>query len=176
MVTTATSTTETSTKMTSTTATSTTATSTKMLVVNSAFMQEIKDGNPSLINAMQQLHQVCISKENNLQISRQLTKVLNTLRMELSLQFELEESYGYVEVGESPLQDFSDTAESTKAEHKTLYGAVTELAEAAEELQYRGVETEQLRLLMSDTCQFRLRLRNHEQAENELIVQSFDLR
>nr|WP_271895997.1 hypothetical protein [Rubripirellula sp.] len=125
---------------------------------------------------MQQLHQVCISEENNLQVSRQLTKVLNTLRMELSLQFELEESYGYVEVGESQSQNYSDTAESTKAEHKILYGAVTELAEAAEELQYRGVETKQLRRLMNETCQFSLRLRNHEQAENELIGQSFDLR
>ncbi len=58
----------------------TTATSTKVLVVNSAFMQEIKDGNPILANAMQHLHHVCSSNENISQISRQLTKVLNTLR------------------------------------------------------------------------------------------------
>ena len=153
-----------------------TATSTNVLVVNSAFMQEIKDANPNLINAMQQLHHVCSSKENILQISRQLTKVLNTLRMELALQFALEESYGYVVVGESQQQYLSELAQSTMAEHNTLYGAITELAEAAEELQYRGVETEQLSILMDDTRSFSRRLRHHEQAENALIDQSFHLR
>ncbi len=154
----------------------TTATSTKLLAVNSAFMQEIKDGNPSLTNAMQQMHQVCSSKENSLQVSRQLTKVLNALRVELALQFALEESYGYVEVSESLLQDLSEAAQSTKAEHNALYGAITELAEAAEELQYRGVEMEQLTVLIGDTSQFSQRLRDHEQAENDLIDQSFGLR
>ena len=95
----------------------TTATSTKLLAVNSAFMQEIKDGNPSLTNAMQQMQQVCSSKENSLQVSRQLTKVLNALRVELALQFALEESYGYMEVSESMLQDLSETAQNTKAQH-----------------------------------------------------------
>jgi hypothetical protein len=154
----------------------TTATSTKVLVVNSAFMQEIKDGNPILANAMQHLHHVCSSNENISQISRQLTKVLNTLRTELALQFALEESYGYVEVSESQLHNLSETAQSTRAEHNALYGAITELAEAAEELQYRGVESEQLHNLMDDTCEFSRQLHHHEQAENDLIDQSFDLR
>ncbi len=154
----------------------TTATSTKVLVVNSAFMQEIKDGNPHLANAMQRLHHICSSNENISQISCQLTKVLNTLRVELALQFALEESYGYAEVPESHLCDLNEAAQSTRSEHNVLYGAITELAEAAEELQYRGVESEQLRGLMNDTSQFLRQLRHHEQAENDLIDQSFDLR
>lgn len=154
----------------------TTATSTKLLAVNSAFMQEIKDGNPNLTITMQQLHQVCNSKEDSLQVSRQLTKVLNALRVELALQFALEESYGYMEVSESLLQDLSEVAQSTKAEHNALYGAISELAEAAEELQYRGVEMEQLTMLIDDTCQFSQRLRDHEQTENDLIDKSFGLR
>ena len=153
----------------------TTAMSTKVLIVNSAFMQEIKDGNPMLANAMQHLHHVCSSNENISQISRQLTKALNTLRSELALQFALEESYGYVEVSESQFQDLSKTAQSTKAEHNALYGAITELAEAAEELQYRGVEAEQLRSLVDQACEFSRQLHHHEQAENDLIDQSFDL-
>ncbi|MGB0759129.1 MAG: hypothetical protein ACPGPS_06320, partial [Rubripirellula sp.] len=79
----------------------TTATSTRTLVVNSAFMQEIKDGNPNLENAIRNLQHVCKSTENISQISRHLTRVLNTLRTELALQFALEESYGYVEVNET---------------------------------------------------------------------------
>ena len=48
-------------------------------------------------------------------------------------------------------------------------------AEQAEELQYRGVEPSQLRLLVERTCQFDAELRSHEQTENELIERSFDL-
>ena len=154
----------------------TTATSTKVLVVNSAFLQEIKDGNPNLADAMQHLHHLCSSNETISQISCELTKVLNTLRMELALQFALEEAYGYVEVCKSHLHDLSEAAQSTRSEHNVLYGAITELAEAAEELQYRGVESEQLRTLIDDTCEFSQQLHHHEQAENDLIDQSFDLR
>lgn len=154
----------------------TTATSTKVLVVNSAFMQEIKDGNPQLANAMQHLHHICSSNENISQISCQLTKVLNTLRVELALQFALEESYGYVEVRESHLHDLSEAAQNTRSDHNVLYVAITELAEAAEELQYRGVESNQLRALIDETCKFLRQLQHHEQAENDLIDQSFDLR
>ena len=154
----------------------TTATSTRTLVVNSAFMQEIKDGNPNLENAIQNLQHVCKSTENISQISRHLTRVLNTLRTELALQFALEESYGYVEVNETQLHDLSKTTQATRAQHNSLYGAITELAEAAEELQYRGVEPEQLQALMDDTRKFSRQLYRHEQAENDLIDQSFDIR
>ena len=154
----------------------TTATSTSMLVINSAFMQEIKDSNPALEGMMHRLRQVCESEDNVMQISRQLTKLLNGLRDELSLQFALEETYGYVEATECPSQDLSDAAHKSKSEHRTLYLTVTELAEAAEELQYRGVEPDQLRTLIENTRLFNRVLREHEQAENGLIDQSFDLR
>lgn len=154
----------------------TTATSIRTLVVNSAFMQELKDGNPNLAHAVKNLRHVCGSNEKISQVSRQLTKVLNALRMELALQFALEESYGYVEVNESELHDLSEMAETTRAQHHTLYSAVTELAEAAEELQYRGVEPEQLRVLLDETCEFSRQLYLHEQAENDLIDQSFKIR
>ena len=53
---------------------------------------------------------------------------------------------------------------------------ISELVEAAEELQYRGVEAEdELRGLIDETCRFSRQLRDHEQAENDLIDQSFDL-
>jgi len=154
----------------------TTATSPRTLIVNSAFMQEIKDSNPALVDMVHQLRQICDSEDAAMQISRQLTKLLNGLRDELSLQFALEESYGYVEVSESLHQELSDAVHSAISVHRSLYVTVTELAEAAEELQYRGVEPDELRTLIKDTRVFGRLLRNHEQAENELINQSFDLR
>jgi len=146
------------------------------LVVNSAFMQEIKDSNPALADIVHQLRHVCESEDDAIRVSRQLTKLLNGLRDELSLQFALEEAYGYVEVSESRHQELSEAVHHAKLEHRTLYVAVTELAEAAEELQYRGVEPAELRTLIEDTRMFDRQLRNHEKAEDELIDQSFDLR
>jgi len=154
----------------------TTITSTRTLAVNSAFMQEIKDGNPNLTKAIHQLQRACSSEEDLSQLSRRLTKALNALRVELALQFALEEAYGYIEVSDSLLEDLSVAAHNTKAEHNVLYGGISELVEAAEELQYRGVEAEdELRGLIDKTCRFSRQLRDHEQAENDLIDQSFDL-
>ena len=136
-------------------------------------MQEIKDGNPNLTKAIHQLQRACSSEED---ISRRLTKALNALRVELALQFALEEAYGYIEVSDSLLEDLSVAAHNTKAEHNVLYGGISELVEAAEELQYRGVEAEdEWRSLIDETCRFSRQLRDHEQAENDLIDQSFDL-
>ena len=42
----------------------TTITSTRTLAVNSAFMQEIKDGNPNLTKAIHQLQRACGSEED----------------------------------------------------------------------------------------------------------------
>jgi hypothetical protein len=52
---------------------------------------------------------------------------------------------------------------------------LSELAEQAEELQYRGVESSQLRILVQRARDFDTELREHERAENELIERSFDL-
>jgi hypothetical protein len=56
-----------------------------------------------------------------------------------------------------------------------LYMQLSDLAEQAEELQYRGVESSQLRILVERTREFDAELREHERTENELIERSFDL-
>jgi hypothetical protein len=152
-----------------------TSTATKTLVVNPAFLQEIKDSNPDLWETVHQLRQVCECDDEPGKVSRQLTRLLDDLRDQLALQFSLEESYGYVAAVDHPSQVLSELSARTRHQHGMLYMQLTDLAEQAEELQYRGVEPKQLRVLVQRTREFDAQLRDHEQSESELIERSFDL-
>lgn len=152
-----------------------TLTSTKTLVVNPAFLQEIKDSNPDLWHTVHQLRQICECDDEPTKVSRQLTRLLDGLRDQLALQFSLEESYGYVAVPDHPSEVLTDLATRTQSQHGMLYMQLSDLAEQAEELQYRGVESSQLRILIERTREFDAELREHERTENELIERSFDL-
>lgn len=155
---------------------------TTTLAVNPAFLQEIKDSNPDLWDTVHRLRQVCEEDQQSpVLISRQLTRLLDTLRDQVALQFTLEESYGYMAVPQhiSSEQhnsiDLGELAARTQMQHGMLYLQLTDLAEQAEELQYRGVQTPQLRRLVERTRDFDDALRAHERTENELIGRSFDL-
>lgn len=148
---------------------------TKTLVVNPAFLQEIKDSNPDLWHTVHQLRQVCDSDDEPANVSRQLTRLLDTLRDQLALQFSLEESYGYLAVPQNPSQTPGGLANRAQSQHGILYMRLSELAEQSEELQYRGVELPQLLELVAQTSDFDAQLREHERLENELIERSFGL-
>jgi hypothetical protein len=153
-----------------------TSTAIKTLVVNPAFLQEIKDSNPDLWDTVHQLRQVCECDDDEYaRVSRQLTRLLDGLRDQLALQFSLEESYGYVAVPDQPSQALGELAFRAQSQHGMLYLRLSDLAEQSEELQYRGVEPSQLRVLIERTREFDADLREHERTENELIERSFDL-
>ncbi len=148
---------------------------TNTLVVNPAFLQEIKDSNPDLWHTVHQLRQVCDCDDAPAKLSRQLTRLLDNLRDQLALQFSLEESYGYMAVPQNSSSTLGELASRAQSQHGMLYMRLSELAEQAEELQYRGVEPSQLHLLVERTCDFDAQLREHERLENELIERSFGL-
>ena len=151
------------------------STATSTLVVNPAFLQEIKDSNPDLWDTVHQLRQVCECEEEPSRVSRQLTRLLDELRDQLALQFSLEESYGFLSASDHRNEMLSELAVRVQSQHAVLYMQLTELAEQAEELQYRGVESKQLQQLVQSTRDFDAQLRAHEQSESELIERSFDL-
>jgi hypothetical protein len=155
------------------------ATLTKTLVVNPAFLQEIKDSNPDLWESVRRLQEVSQTVDEPSPILRKLTRLLDDLRDQLALQFSLEESYGYIEVPEQVASQSSrvtiDLANQTQSQHSLLYLRLSDLAEQAEELQYRGVEPQRLRELVDCSGQFYVDLCKHEQMENELIRRSYDV-
>lgn len=144
------------------------------LAVNPAFMQEIKDSNPDLWRLADDLRRACQIDDEPVAVLRRLARLLDSLRDALSLQFSLEESYGYIRVGEPQDERISDLAIRTQAQHGQLYLQLSDLVEQAEELQYRGVQYEHLCRLIEDTRQFDRLWCRHEQLEADMIDQTFD--
>jgi hypothetical protein len=145
------------------------------LVVNPAFLQEIKESNPDLDHTLDNLRQLLRSRDCPNDICNQLARSLDDLREQLSLHFSLEEAYGYLAVTDAPSRVLSELACRAQSQHGMLYMQLSDLAEQAEELQYRGVEVDQLRRLLERTREFDSEFRAHEQAEFELIERAYDL-
>ncbi len=146
------------------------------LVVNPAFLQEIKESNPDLERILLNLRRLLVGSGRDREVCNKLTRCLDDLREQLSLQFSLEESYGYLAVGTSEHGPLSDVASHAQSQHGMLYMQLSDLAEQAEELQYRGVESEQLDALLEGTRAFDANLRDHEREELELIRQAYESR
>ncbi|TWU41546.1 hypothetical protein Q31b_29950 [Novipirellula aureliae] len=159
--------------------TANTKTQTRM-VLNAAFLQEIKDSNPDYWQAIHQVRQVCQSDEDKRQVSSKLVELLDSLRDNVAMQFALEECYGYVDLPDPSLagnSSFSCDADdefvhAVRGEHCSLYLELSVLAERAEEYQYRGIGVSQVDELLEQTRQFDARLQEHERVENELIDRS----
>lgn len=156
------------------------------LAVNPAFLEEIKDSNATLWHQLSMLREICESRDVRPSVLHRLVDLLNEVRDLLALQFALEESYGYMEIpAASPSQFNSQTrdvattanrfspsqhsAEQIRAQHCPLYLMASELAEKAEELQYRGWVADKATQLVNQVKQFELQLQDHERAERLLI-------
>lgn len=141
------------------------------LRVNPAFLQEIKDSNTELWKTLTQIRKLYGSSASRSQAAHDLVRLLDDLRDHLALQFSLEEAYGYLELpaGKSVDDGEAERAEQARRQHCSLYLEISELCERAEELQYRGLASEQLALLIEETQAFEARFQAHEAIERQLI-------
>jgi hypothetical protein len=141
----------------------------KTVVINSAFLEEIKDSNTALWLQLACLNEACNGHEVRSVVLQNLVGLLNEFRDSLALQLALEESYGYVEVPSSMMSELSHSVEHVRSQHCTLYLTISDLAEQAEELQYRGWTAEHVDELVRQVKLFELQFRDHEQSERHLL-------
>lgn len=139
------------------------------ITVNPAFLQEIKDSNLSLWQAIDRLESLYPPDEDRARTLNCLVPLLGELRDLLALQFALEETYGYMEVPTAVAPVNIHLLQDIRSQHCTLYLALDELAEQAEELQYRGYVSEKVDMLLAEVREFELRFRDHERMEADLI-------
>lgn len=159
-----------------------TAVDKSQIVINAAFLQEIKDSNPDYTAAMLRLRQVANSDADLAVVCRTLCRVLDEFRDCIAFQFSLEESYGYlnavalgagaVGAGAEGASELSEATLCAHRQHSSLYLSASDLAERAAELQYRGVQQQELHQLLYDVADFDQMLRDHERLESRLIEQS----
>ena len=161
-----------------------------IVLINPAFLQEMKDSNPQLWQTRQQLTQLCHAdhgkaEQSIAQVVGKFVRTLDQFRDDIALQFALEESYGYQSVAGTPNPSTgadriskaisTELVQTAKTQHRSLYLHITELAEQAEELQYRGGTAHDLAKLIDNAQAFEDKFDQHEELENDLIDQAFDL-
>ncbi len=154
---------------------------TRTLVVNPAFLQEIKDSHTDLWHSVHELRQTCEraagppGDADASQTAKRLVRLLDDLRELLGLQFALEEAYGFVALPGPPNGSRTgELSELMQVQHCSLFLRLSDLAERAEELQYRGMAECELDRLISEATAFDAALREHERLETELIERAFD--
>lgn len=145
----------------------------KSLTVNPAFLQEIKDSNQELWDTLHAIRQLCDSDHPRAEVAKCLVRLLNELRDHLSLQFALEESYGYLQGTVLVDRRISENAELARSQHCRLFLQLADLCELAEELQYRGFTATEASQLVEQTEAYDRSLQEHERFENELIEIAF---
>ncbi len=155
---------------------------TETLTINPAFLQEIKDNNPDLWHTLHQIRYLCdeagdtvkmevneSSQPSKHDAAKLLIGLLVQLRELLSLQFALEESYGYIECSHAVDSRISNEAELARGQHYRLYLQISDLCEMAQQLQYSGFAMIHFQQLIDETQAFDEILQQHERDESNLI-------
>lgn len=145
----------------------TSAVSTTM--VNAAFLQEVKDSNLHFWQNVQDFKRVLHSGAGPIEHASALVKLLGELRDSIAVEFSLEETYGYIDGSYSAHSVSAAKASIAKQQHTELYLTLHDIAESAEEAQYRGTIGEDFPHLVALCQDFMKRLDAHEKLESELI-------
>ncbi len=151
----------------------TVVTLTGTITVNAAFLQEIKEVNHELWDSLKQLRHRCqrpIAPGHG----RQLIDKLCQLRDQLALHFSLEEAYGYFEDPIDVAPRLCRQAEQLRGEHKELYLDFCDLIERAERMFYDEQHAALALWIGPEFLDLDRRLRDHEERENELIMDAYE--
>lgn len=146
-----------------------TSTTTRTVVVNAAFLQEVKDDNVILQDLLATAAYLLSPSAPCYVKPRDLVELFAQLRDQLATHFALEEALGYLEDVIVTSSRYCERAYHLRAEHETLYLQIAQLADDAYRIARSGNSSELQRLLRAfrDFC---ARLKRHELAEDELIL------
>ncbi len=142
------------------------------LMINAAFLQEIKDDNRQLKSLWDRLLPLLARPETAQNHWSELIVGLAELRDQLAMHFSLEEAYGYFDDAVDAAPQLSVRAETLKSEHPKLFAQVRDLADRIGETDPE--QTEHVGKLLARFDTFRRDFEQHEEAEVKLILESFD--
>jgi hypothetical protein len=147
---------------------------TSTITVNAAFLQEIKEDarefRQLLTDAAEMLSNPRLSEVE----PKCMVELFNRVRDQLALHFTLEEAYGYFEDALDAAPQLSETAETLRNQHQTLFADFGKIAEIAEDLLYGKVEDHQRARIARMYHNFRADLQQHESREHEMILAAFN--
>ncbi len=142
--------------------------------INPAFLQEIKDDHHEL---RQLVHHTgaMLSRPDWMPIEYdRLSGLLEKLRDQLAMHFSLEEAYGYFDDALEVAPRLSRRAEQLRSQHGDLYSQLCALTDQAEQLLYHETSGTAISKLAGDFRHFCEVFHEHEQNENDLILEALD--
>jgi hypothetical protein len=147
--------------------------------INRAFLQELKDANADYWTVVTDVKELfaqglapgevatCYLQEQpNL---GDFLLLLRRVKTEMTKQFLLEETYGYMQTPTQHSAPLTGLVEQAYKQHKSLYLLACEICESAERGEYQGKLGEQLPLLISELQRLHCLWSEHEQLERNLI-------
>ncbi|TWU58245.1 hemerythrin domain-containing protein [Rubripirellula reticaptiva] len=143
----------------------------RRLSVNAAFLKDIKDDNRELKCLIDKLDPLAEHAQTAANHWPEITALLGDFRDQLALHFSLEEAFGYFEEAIEVAPQMSITAEQLRGEHTGLFESIRELADKASEISPDQIE--KVSTFLTRLKQFRHTLEQHEEAEVNLILESF---
>ncbi len=148
---------------------------TTTVTVNAAFLQEIKEVNEDLWKLLEKVKLLCANPPRAQDQGRQVVEMLAELRDQLAMHFALEEAYGYFDDPIRVAPQLSVAACALRDEHQVLYAMVRDLADDVDEL-YRAGDLPKSPSGVAERFQdYYEHLQLHENRENELILDAYDL-
>ncbi len=148
---------------------------THKVTINPAFLQEIKDDDVQLLTLLQQVREMCDSVAQSDIPARRFASVLAELRDRLAMHFALEEAYGYFDDPVTVAPHLSEQAESLRKQHGKLYEEMVLLAETAQNISRSNSDPRGVGNLARGFINFHGRLLDHEEGENELILDAYSI-
>ncbi len=145
-------------------------TRTGTLTLNAAFLQEIKEDNQYL-RALLDRTAAMLSPQVVRVRPRTLAETLGELRDQLATHFSLEEFFGYFDDAMDAAPWLSSQADILRAQHESLFMEICYIVDDAEKLLY-GESFPGLRGIKVSFGDFYKKLQDHEESENELIMQA----
>ncbi len=153
---------------------STTAIKTGSLTINAAFLKEIKDDNNDLSNLIDATFDALNSQETHRVNSRSLFDILSQIRDYLAMHFALEDEFGYFDDAVDVPFQLSCQADILKAQHEQFYSEICHIVEAAESLLHGKPKSVVMKRKVIEAFKgFYTRFQEHEEAERELVFESF---
>ncbi len=149
-------------------------TSQRTVTINAAFLREIKLDHLELTRLLSQTETLFSQGVPSWTEKRKAFDLLAKVRDRLAMHFSLEEAYGYMEDALEVAPRLTGRAFSLRAQHSELYRCIAALSEFSEDLVSRNTQRDDLKKLSVQVTGFLERLRAHESAENELILEALD--
>ncbi|MCA9212836.1 MAG: hypothetical protein KDB27_07220 [Planctomycetales bacterium] len=153
---------------------STIAIKTGSLTINAAFLKEIKDDNSDLSNLIDATFDALTSQSAEKINVRALFDIMSQIRDYLAMHFALEDEFGYFDDAVDVPFQLSCQADILKAQHEQFYTEICLIVETAESLLHSRSQSIAMKSKVIDAFKsFYVRFQDHEEAERELVFQSF---